>query len=233
MCPKIPIRPLLPLRPTRFGTLGILSPEKAALHGMVCADGYFVCGLRTPSDTGERYYITLAEPDPSIRRLFASYMFRQYGVRARDNAALQTTRIYGKKVVLDMATLGPFGNSHWRVPVKRLDCASARAWLRSYFDGDGDVRVSWTLSKCKVRAKSVNLRGLRGVRQVLLSFFNVTSKIYRHGKPKRPNWSQSYDLEIIGSRNLLAFAGRIGFNHPAKQRKLNRIVALIRTKGLG
>jgi intein-encoded DNA endonuclease-like protein len=135
-------------------------------------------------------------------------------------------------MVLDLERYGPYGKLRWRVPSDCLDESSGKEWLMSYFDGDGDVRVSSKLSKCKVRARSVNWTGLIDVQNLLEKTFGVNAKLYRHGYPKFPTWSQSYDLEIIGAKNIKKFADRIGFHHPVKKRRLARILQVIAWKGL-
>jgi hypothetical protein len=174
----------------------------------------------------------LGESNASVRKRFATLVKLIYGVRAHDTPERNYIRAFSKQMVLDLQQYGPYGKLKWRVPSDRLDSSSAREWLRSYFDGDGDVRVSSKLSKCKVRAKSVNRTGLVDVQVLLGKSFGVDAKLYRHGSPKFPKWSQSYDLEIIGAKNIKSFAIRIGFNHPIKKRKLARIMQIIEGRGL-
>jgi len=77
---------------------------------------------------------------------------------------------------------------------------------------------------------SVNHDGLEGVKRLLLTHFGIESRLYLHGKPKFPTWSQSYDLDIFRGSDLLAFAREIGFNHPAKVAKLKLVVAIARSR---
>lgn len=131
----------------------------------------------------------------------------------------------------DLLPYGPYGKLKWVAPLHYLNQISAYAWARSYFDGDGDVHLSAVLSKCRVRAKSVNLSGLESVRALLWSFFGIESKIYRV-KHANLNWSPAYELNIIKIENLLKYHKFVGFNHPAKRRKLRLlIVAIERSRG--
>jgi hypothetical protein len=116
---------------------------------------------------------------------------------------------------------------NWIAPFLYVDRRAARAWARSYFDGDGDVRLASIVSKCKLRAKSVNLSGLESVKTPLWSFFGIQCKIYIREKPAHDNWSQAFELQIFNRENLLKYARLAGFNHPAKRRKLRLIVELI------
>ena len=198
---------------------------------MICSDGYLPCvqGRVQPRNV---YRLELAEPNKAIRRLFAELIRSLYGVIARDKPKSGRIRAFGKAMSLDLQLYGPYGKLRWRAPVDFLNRGSARAWLRSYFDGDGDVRVSEKLSKCLVRARSVNRAGLIDVLGLLHSYFAIESKLYTHGKPKVPNWSQSYDLDVLGSRNIEKFAATIGFNHPGKAQKLSRLVSIIASRNV-
>jgi hypothetical protein len=208
-----------------------LSPRKAALHGMACSDGSL--SFESSRVTGgNRYRFTHGEPDESIRARFAGLVRDVYSLESYDKPAYGVIRAFGKEMLLDLKQYGPYGKLKWRVPINYLGRRSAKEWLRSYFDGDGDVRVSEGLSKCMVRARSVNKAGLLDVQLLLRSSFGIEAKLYSHGKPKFPTWSQSYDLDIIAARNLERFAKFVGCNHPQKSKKLNQIMQLIVSKGL-
>jgi hypothetical protein len=130
-------------------------------------------------------------------------------------------------MAIDMMRYGPFGRHSWTVPFGSLDKLTARYWLRSFFDGDGDIHLSPKLSKSMVRAKSINKAGLRGVSRLLWDYFKIRGKIYVREKPIRENWSQAYEPNIFNKRNLSLYARNIGFNHPEKRRKLLQIAALL------
>lgn len=85
----------------------------------------------------------------------------------------------------DLARYGPFGTYTWRVPFDYLDREGARAWLRSYFDGDGEVYVrEGRLSDSKIGASSVSEQGLREVQKLLSDYFGIVSNVYPHWKKK-------------------------------------------------
>ncbi len=209
----------------------MLSRRKAALHGMACSDGS-LCFEGKRRTGGNRWRFELAEPDATIRARFAELVHDLYGVESRDMPDYGVIRAFGKEMLLDLKQYGPYGKLRWRVPIRYLKRRSAKEWLRAYFDGDGDVRVSKGLSKCMVRARSVNKEGLMDVQLVLMRFFQIEAKLYLHGKPKLPTWSQSYDLDVIGMRNLREFARLVGFNHPDKSRKLDDISRLVEQRDL-
>jgi LAGLIDADG DNA endonuclease family protein len=213
---------------TGAGSPKPLSPKKAALHGMICSDGHFNMFSMNKGKRHASYRIVLAEPNTEIRRLFKRFVWRVYHVRARDKPERGVIIAFGANMMRDMSQYGPFEKMNWVAPLLYLDRRAARAWARSYFDGDGDVRLTSIVSKCKVRAKSVNLRGLESVKTLLWSFFGIQCKIYRRERPAHDNWSQAFELQIFNRKNLMKYARLVGFNHPAKQRKLRRIVELIK-----
>jgi len=172
------------------------------------------------------YGIVLAEPNSEIRRLFSRLVWQVYRVRARDKPRLRIVRAFGAKMMRDLLLYGPFGKLRWVAPLRYLDGISARAWVRSYFDGHGDVHLSTVISKCRVRAKSVNLSGLESLKALLWTFFGIVQNLQAQ-KPANPNWSQPYELNIITMEDLLKYHRFVGFNHPAKLRRLRRVVELI------
>ena len=173
------------------------------------------------------YRVVLAEPNAEVRKLFSRLVWEIYGLRARDKPGLGIVRAFGIEMMRDLSPYGPYGKLKWLAPLRYLNWHSARAWARSYFDGDGDVHVSSIISKCRVRAKSVNLPGLESVKALLWSFFEIECKIYRIKKSANPNWSQAYELDIITIEGLLRYEELVGFNHPAKGRKLRKVVKAI------
>ncbi len=194
---------------------------------MLCADGTVCCSRYRKRNPKWTYLLQLAEPNASIRKLFADHVRLEYGVIARDRPTEGVIRAYGKAMAIDIMRYGPFGRRNWVVPFASLNILTAARWLRSFFDGDGDVYLSPIISKCKVRAKSTNQLGLKSVATLLWDSFGIRSAIYSREKPTRRNWSQAYELDIFNRRNLGLYARRIGFNHPEKRRKLVQLAELL------
>jgi len=213
-------------------TTETLTTTKAALLGMIHSDGHAMAGRGKGKDRKPRYFVRLGEPNLLVRNMFKNYVREIYGLKAIDKPYDGTIIAYGKEMLKDILSYGPLGSHRWRAPVHFLRKPQARRYLRSFFGGDGDVRVSPVLSKCKVRAKSVNREGLLSIKTLLEKYFDIEAKLYKHGRPKFPGWSQPYDLEVIGIRNLERFARWVGFDHPAKAERLAMIVERIRMKKL-
>jgi hypothetical protein len=74
-----------------------LTPAKASLHGMICADGTVYCGLYRKRHPKLTYVLQLADPNISIRKLFARYVRIEYRVIARDRPFQGVIRAYGKE----------------------------------------------------------------------------------------------------------------------------------------
>lgn len=208
-------------------SLALLSLNKAALHGMICSDGHFCMFVMNKGKQHASYRIVLAEPNAEIRRLFRRLVWQIYRVRARDKPRLGIIRAFGIDMMRDLSQYGPLGKLNWVAPLRYLTRLAARTWARSYFDGDGDVYLSAVISKCKVRAKSVNLSGLESVQTLLFSYFGIGCKIYTIRKPTHDNWSQAYELDIFTRENLSKYNRLVGFNPPIKRRKLRQVVELI------
>ena len=197
----------------------IFSPEKAELHGYICADGYIRCGK---CGSKYRYEVRLYDQEYETAIHYANIIEKIYGVKAHYYPKYDEIATYGREVAEDLNKYRPYGTEHWRVPFKFLDRNSARSWLRGFFDGDGDVNVRRSLSKSAVRAFSKNKEGLLEVKK-LLEQLGIKSYF-----SKRTNRIE-YELDVQ-SENIKKFAELIGFNSPKKRQKLNLLLKLFFNK---
>jgi intein/homing endonuclease len=206
--------------------MATISAEKAELMGMIAADGYLFCGRGKGSDRKLRYFVRSCDPCPEMRRRFGRLVLSIYGIRSMSKSSEIVITAYGKSMAVDLARSAGFGTYKWTVPVTSMDRNATRAWLRAYFDGDGDVKMGRRERYAVVRARSVNLEGLRIVQTALLEQFGIYSRIYRHNS-RDPRWSPAFDLSIIRQPDIVRFSDEIGFNHPLKAAKLEQIIKRI------
>jgi len=194
--------------------------------GMIAADGYLFCGRGKGKDRKLRYMVRFCDPCPVMRRRFSRLVLSVYGVRSMSKPSEIVVSAYGKAMAVDLVGSAGFGTHKWTFPVTRMDRNATRAWIRAYFDGDGDVKMGSRERYAVVRARSVNLEGLRTVQSALSEQFGVYSRIYRHNS-QHLRWSPAFDLAIIRQADIVRFFRRIGFSHPLKAAKLEAYIRRI------
>ena len=127
-------------------------------------------------------------------------------------------RFRGVEICRLILSLGPFGHFVWHTPnLQWLE--EKREWTRCFFD-DG-VYVSQ--SDESIKAKSVNERGLRQV-HYSINEMGVGAKMYGPYSQGNPEWSPYYML-VIPRKSLVAYDHLIGFNHPAKEKSLRKLIS--------
>ena len=144
----------------------------------MCADWHV---RHTQRESGKvDFSIRLWDENREVRKLFAERTKKVYAEEAYDYPDRIEVCVYKRWVVIDMDKYGPINRQRWRVPFKYLDKKGAREWLRSFFDGDGHVWISFkhphTSSVC---ATSINLRGLEDVQKLLKGYFGIESTIQK------------------------------------------------------
>lgn len=206
---------------TPDGHRQIFSPEKASIHGYVCADGSIDYKRRRHG-----YSIKVTDPDSVLRNAFRQNIKKVYGIDAKEYVERIEMVAYGKEMVYDLLKYGPFGTYIWRTPTSYLDKEGASAWIRSYFDGDGTVHMgSYKLRDSRIGVSSVDRPGLEDVKIVLDEYFGIKSAVYPHRRIK-PEYQKNinYDLVVRGLNDLKKFRDMIGFDSPTKRMKLDESI---------
>lgn len=126
-------------------------------------------------------------------------------------------------------TLQNFSIPEW---IKNGSKSVKTSFLRGIFDDEASViwhkrKKEINISMCKEKDKVENLRDfLEEIRQ-LLAEFNISSSSLREQsefKDKRGRTKVMVGFAIRGKNNLENFMKHIGFTHPEKQLKLERII---------
>jgi intein-encoded DNA endonuclease-like protein len=181
------------------------------LCGFVAGDGNIYIGSKKTN----RHYLLRFFPDhSSLIKPFKNAIMNIYNkkpkVRKLKNYFCIT--IDSKTVVLDLLRYAKFGKLNWNVPKIATTKRNAREWLRAFFDCEAYVNRAY------IRVHSINLKGLKQVKN-LLAHFDIRSKIYEY-RPKNKKWNANYQLMIFRKEDRIKFLREIGFNHAIKLKKL-------------
>ncbi|MEK6537887.1 MAG: LAGLIDADG family homing endonuclease, partial [Nitrospirota bacterium] len=125
------------------------------------------------------------------------------------------------KLVVAIGTAGLAGDKRIPSIVFSLDNEKAAAYLRGYFDGDGCVEQH-EVSAC---TKSKDL--MSDLAYLLLRFgiiARMSKKFKRATNAKNHKGDIYWELKISGKDHIQKFAQSIGFSHPEKIQRLQKLV---------
>src|SRR3989344_7748838 len=182
--------------------------DLASIHAYLCADGYVI--TNPPSQKHKYYYIGLRNTNETLLHDFQSKFERVFRIRPiitnEGRCKIQNKAIYQK-----LTKNYTYYSDKWNFP--KLSKNNYAAWLRSYFDCDGWVRVLKGKDR-KIGLESINQRGINQIKSVLKKEFNITSVV------KKRQDRNICSLTICGRDDLTRFKKDIGFLHPKKARTL-------------
>lgn len=124
------------------------------------------------------------------------------------------------KVACDyLLKISNFDTHNWDIPNFVLDSNELKVeFLKAIFDCEASV------SKNNIQFQSVNKNGIYGLKK-LLEDLRICSNVYTYKRPN-PNWNTNYIMIISRKENIKRYAELIGFNHPAKQKKLAKLAGV-------
>ncbi len=186
-------------------------PELASIHGYLCADGYVI---KNPiSQKHKYYYIGFRNTNSVLLNDFKEKFAKVFQITPIITKNRDRCKIQNKEIVLRLIKeFNSFYSADWHLPDMSKD--NLRHWLRAYFDSDGWVNSIKGKDR-KIGLESVNLNGLRQIKEVLHRHFKIKSSILLH---KNRNIEM---LAICGKDDLEKYRKNIGFLHPKKLEKLN------------
>lgn len=198
-----------------------MKAEEARIAAHVCGDGWLTTSIEKNSlqivsgrryrRERKRYEIGYCNTEKILLKQMEDDVKKIYGINARKVRI--ELRFRSKRVFDRLVELGAGKSREWFVGqnVKNSKNSVKKEWLKAFFDDEATVE----LPTRRIRVKSMNFKGLKGVRKMLENF-NVKSTI------TGPNIDESWYL-TISCKNVENFRKKIGFYHPFKNEKLNSI----------
>jgi hypothetical protein len=167
--------------------MGGISPELARVHAHLCGDGT-VCiwktkekGRKNTAVTG--YYNKNQKLLDKFRKDFSKIFGVKMKMTKNKSVSVRSIRIYKELI----KRFGKFGSWEWRIPeiVKKSSAEIKIEWLKAFFEDEAYHEKEYN----RLKTKSVNLRGLKDVKE-LLDFLGVFSSL------TGPNCDRTYYLTI-------------------------------------
>lgn len=200
-----------------------ITPEIARIHAHICADGYLAHSVykRSKKDleshprkkvTRDWYEIRYTAQNETLQNNFRKDVMIGLQRKCVFCSSKRELVVAGKKIFEQFVLLGAGKSRDWFISRKILysDDKVIAAWLNAFFDDEGTVDYS----RNRVRAKSVNLKGLEQVNRML-------QKIGINSHITGPNNDNTW---YVTTKDLKKFNNLIGFSEPNKKIKLENLI---------
>jgi len=184
----------------------------AVVHAYLCADGYVV---KNPKTQKQKYYVIgFRNTTLVLLKDFQEKFEKVFGIKPHLIEG-QRCRI-GNKKIYELLTkeFGSFYSWEWRMP--KLNNKLSKIWLRAYFDCEGWVTCKSHQNRM-IGADCVNEIGIMQIKRKL-------GRLRIKAKIKKRNTRNIFSMFIFGRENLIKFQEKIGFLHPSKKEKLNKVL---------
>lgn len=192
-----------------------MSPEEAAVHAYLCADGYVI---KNPRRQKHKYYrVGFRNTNKTLLMDFQIRFQNVYGIRP--TKGVDRMEVWSKEIVVSLLSKESFYSREWKMPSIRR--RNTRFWLRAFFDCEAWVELQPYKSRA-IRVDSANPTGLKRIREQL-SMLGITTQI-----TERKN-RDIKRLNICGKENLKRYNSLIGFLHPDKKALLEKAVSSYKT----
>jgi len=200
-----------------------MSPKEARIAAHVCSDGWMISYVEKNSlqiVNGRKYYrdrrryeVGYCNTDNKLLEEFSKDVFDIYKIKVRKR---KTTDLVfkSKRVYSRIKELGGGNTRGWKIGNDILQSGKMvkSFWLRAFFDDEGTIDKTNNV----IRVKSMNKKGLFQSRDMMNSI-NIPCRI------TGPNCDDSYYLTVSRKDSKL-FQRVIGFNHPKKKSRLEKIL---------
>ena len=212
------------LEVTDKGTREIFSKEKAGLHGLTASDGGMYRGT---------HEIKLTSKSPELVDLYSRYFKEVYGLEMHHDfdRRYPRTRISDRMAFFDLKDYGAkTGPYTWEVPRAYLDKEGAREWLKCFFSGDGELKVSKkTKSGYSIIFDSTHRLGLKQIQDLLSEEFRIRANLQaERDRTKEPRHRKTESVLRIVSEDNIKFAKEIG---SYKNEHIERFDEILRGEG--
>ena len=184
----------------------------AAIHSYLCADGYVIRNPLTQKNI--YYYIGFRNTNIILLKDFQKKFEDYFEIKPRlipgERCVVQKKELYFKLI----NEFESFYSKDWRMP--KLNKRLFKIWLRAFFDCEAWVYCKSHQNRM-IGLDSINNLGLNQIKDVLESMgIKCIKKIIKNG--------YMFRILIYGKDNLRKFKEEIGFLHPDKKFKLNKVI---------
>ncbi len=189
-----------------------LDENLVAVHAYLCADGYVIRNL---SYKKPKYYrIGFRNTNLILLKDFQGKFYKYFNFRP-SLYPNERCQIGSKDIYFELTkNFGSFYSDNWSLP--KINSKLVKIWLRAFFDCEGWVFCKKHQNR-HIGIDSINEKGLNQIKKELEKLkINVIKKT-----PKNRN---IFRILIYGKNNLEKFRNEIGFLHPEKKEKLEKVL---------
>ena len=142
-----------------------------------------------------------------------------YGIKPKNIkriGKMYNVRVNNKVICKDLLKLGAYGRYKWDIPLQ-IRKYFKEVWISCFFDCEAHVNAN----QKQIQAKSVNLNGLKRVKN-MLNELGICPSL--NGPYTQKIGSPYFVLTIGKEEDLKKYSKIIGFNHSEKVKKLNSVL---------
>jgi len=194
-----------------------LTVEKARLISHLIGDG---CVYNHKGDYNIKYEVS----DKQLLDLFYKDLLKVYGLKpftgtnpsGKTGKLISYVRLRSRKVYDDLLRYTSYFSEDWKInkEIKQSSLILKKEFLRAFFDDEGSVIPEG--EKAIIRLYSINLLGLKQIREILSEF-----KIETHFQK---GFGLKRNVHALVIKDIKRFDKLIGFNLKRKQEKLKEFL---------
>jgi|TARA_Y100000310_G_scaffold340884_1_gene438183 hypothetical protein len=217
-------------------TSTFMSKEKARILGYLAAEGHvrmdegynkkkraFYKSNGVIGYKQARYkhaLISFCSTEPELIKKYIKDFYKVYKIKTKYIKKKCEVSIRSIEVYKDLIKYCKFGSKEWEIPKEVLNRnIFGKEWLKAFYDGE--AHIDNHAYQKRIVINSINQKGLISIKDNILKKIGVTSKLY--GPYHWKNF-KSFRLIISRKDNLIKFNEEIGFYHPKKQDKLQKLL---------
>lgn len=202
--------------------------EMARIHAHLCGDGcvYVSNENRSPGSllshprkklTRTMWILCYTNTCPALLKEFDNDMERTYTRKAQYVKGKCEIRYRGTKYIAENLQLREKNSRNWKIPhfITHSSVGIRKAWVRAFFDDEATIAID----RKAILVSSVNKNGLIQI-QRMLKPLGMQAKVLG---PYMTGDTLFWRLSLRGN-NVMIYKKRIGFNHPSKKEKLEKIM---------
>lgn len=191
--------------------MGKLTPEKAEIIGLLCAEGchfkysstFFRDRKRIAKRTQIKDYVDFTNLDKNLLQHFRNLLILVYDYAPKVTGVPTSLKIHilKKTVVKDLLSFTDFGFDKWRVPdkVMKSNKKIQASFIRGLYEGDG-IKLQRAYKNCYyIGFHMKNKEGLKQL-QALLENIGIGTRFWRDGYKK-----ETTKLIIYGISDVFKF----------------------------
>jgi len=180
-------------------------------------------------------YLRYNNKDIVLLRNFKNYFQKVFGrthfIEGHVNSGTNFIQVQNKESIHFLKNLiKDYRSSSLYLPKFVNNIELKKEFLKAFYDDEGcvNLRIFKKTNEIKrnLTLSSNSLDLIHEIKQILQNDFNIKSnKIYKYTKMRETKTYTNYVLSITGRDNFIKFRDKINFNHPDKNKRLDKMIS--------